>query len=254
MLLLIDIGNSSTTLGLYDEGMKKVSRVRTEREGPDEEKYTMLMKGFLDNCQGLLPLGVVISSVVPGVTPVIAGAVRNNFRVKPFIVNHKKKTGLTLKVKYPSRLGTDRIASAVGARHLYRGDLIVIDFGTATTFSSVSSGGEYRPGPIMPGLGISADVLAERTARLPRVDLMSPVKPMGGRTDDAILAGLILGHAGGAERIVREMRKACETKTSVIATGGFAELLAPYMKMVRHVNQVLTLEGLRIIYSLNKRE
>jgi type III pantothenate kinase len=214
----------------------------------------LLLKDFLDKSHGVLPMGVVISSVVPGVTAVIAGAIRKNCRVKPLVVSHKVKTGLTLNVKHPSRLGTDRIAAAVGARHLYRGDLIVIDFGTATTFSSVSSGGEYRPGPIMPGLGISADVLAERTAQLPRVDLMSPVKPTGDRTDDAILAGLILGHAGGAERIVREMRKASGTKTSVIATGGFAERLAPHLKMIRYVNPLLTLEGLRIIYSLNNRE
>jgi type III pantothenate kinase len=254
MLLLIDIGNSSTTLGLYDGGMKEVSRVRTDRDGRDEEEYALLLKGFLDSRQVFLPMGVVISSVVPGVTAVIGGAVRKNFRVKPLIVSHKVKTGLTLKVKYPSKLGTDRIATAVGARHLYRGDLIVIDFGTATTFSYVSSGCEYRPGPIMPGLGISADVLADRTAQLPRVDLMLPLKPMGGRTDDAIIAGLILGHAGGAERVVREMRKDSGTKTSVIATGGFAERIAPYMKMVRHVNPLLTLEGMRIIYSLNKRQ
>ena len=251
MLLLIDIGNSSTAIGLYDNGILKVLRISTIPGGRTQEEYSLLLKGFVMNNMAAGPEGIVLCSVVPKVTPVMVSALKKNFRVKPLIVNYKLKTGLRFKVKNPEKLGADRIATVVGARNLYKGNLIVIDFGTATTFCLVSSGGEYRSGAIMPGIGISADNLAERTANLPRVDLVPPLKAIGMNTEENILSGLILGHAGGVERLIREIKKEAGIGEKVVATGGYAELVAPYIKQVRHINPLLTLEGLSFIYGLN---
>ena len=251
MLLLIDIGNSRTTIGLYDNGIGRVSGFRTIPGGRDEEEYRLLLKGFVGDNMAALLQGVVICSVVPEVTPVIARSLRKSFRIKPLIVNHRLKTGLRFKVKHPEKIGADRIATAVGARNQYGGDLIIIDFGTATTFCLVSSGGEYRSGAIMPGIGISADSLADKTSRLPRVNPAPPLHVIGKDTEENILTGLILGHAGGVERLIREMKGETGTGTRVVATGGYAELVAPYIKKIKYINPLLTLEGLSIIYGLN---
>lgn len=252
MLLLIDIGNSRTTIGSYDNGIGRISGFRTIPGGRDEEEYRLLLKGFVGDNMAKVPQGVVICSVVPEVTPVIVRSLRKSFRVKPLIVNHKLKTGLRFKDKHPEKVGADRIATAVGARNLYRGDLIIIDFGTATTFCLVSSGGEYRSGAIMPGIGISADSLAEKTSSLPRINLAPPLNVIGEDTGENILTGLILGHAGGVERLIKEINNETGTGAIVVATGGYAELVAPFIKKIKYINPLLTLEGLSIIYGLNK--
>jgi type III pantothenate kinase len=252
MLLLIDIGNSRTTIGSYDNGIKRVSGFRTIPGGRDEEEYRLLFRDFVGDHMVSAIQGVVICSVVPEVTPVIARSLKKNEKVKPLIVTHRLKTGLVLKVKHTEKIGADRIATAVGARHLYGGDLIIIDFGTATTFCIVSSEGEYRSGAIMPGIGISADSLAEKTSLLSRIDPVPPHHVMGEDTEENISAGLILGHAGGVERLISEIIKETGTGARVVATGGYAALVAPYIKNIRYINPLLTLEGLSIIYGLNQ--
>jgi type III pantothenate kinase len=262
MLLLVDIGNTNITIGFYDKEIKNILRLNTVLKGRDEDEYFYLLKGFISHY--LINLikkieAAVICSVVPSVTPLFMEALRKCFGFEPINVSHKLKTGLKFCIKNPDELGADRIANAVAARKLYKGHLIVIDFGTATTFCVISTKGEYRGGVIMPGLGISADVLVEKTAKLPKIELRAPEKMLGNDTKSSILSGVVLGHAGAVERVIKELKtelscdKSTDAKiaTNVIATGGFAELVVPFVKGVKEVNPLLTLEGLRIIYELN---
>lgn len=261
MILLIDIGNTNTTIGSYDSGIKNIWRLSTILKGRDIDEYSFLLKDFVLHHRMEKPEGAVICSVVPQVTPLFMEALRRSFGFESINVSHNLKTDLKFCVKNPEKLGADRIANAVAAHKLYRGHLIVIDFGTATTFCVISSKGEYKGGSIMPGLGISANTLAENTAKLPRVGLKAPKKVLGDDTESNILSGLIMGHAGAVERIIKEIkvelsldietRENIEADTNVIATGGFANLVVPYIEGIKEINPLLTLEGLRIIYELN---
>jgi len=263
MLLLFDIGNTNIKIGFYDNGIRDVLRLDTVHENRDTDGYASLIKDYILQHRMERPEGAVISSVVPRLTPLLTGAVNKGFGFNPVNVSYDIKTGLKFCVKNPEGLGADRIANAVAARKLYKGHLVVIDFGSATTFCVISSKGEYMGGSIMPGLGISADILAGNTAKLPKMELKAPEKVLGDDTESSIISGLILGHAGAAERIVREiwaealsvrgMRPLGNSTADkkVIATGGFADLVVPYMKGVKEINPLLTLEGLKIIYELN---
>ncbi|MBI5674407.1 MAG: type III pantothenate kinase [Nitrospirae bacterium] len=250
MLLLIDIGNTNTTIGLYDKGIKHVLKFKTAIDA-NTDKYSSLLKSFIKKYRMRVLAGAAICSVVPKVTPLISAAIKKIFRIEPLVVSSKIKTGLKFKIKNPENLGADRIAAAAGAHKLYKGDLIVVDFGTATTLCVVTANGEYRGGAIMPGIGISAKALSENTAKLPLVKIKSPERMIGRDTKENILAGLVLGHAGGVERIIKEIKKEAGITPKVIATGGMADLVSPYIKNIWTVNQFLTLEGLRIIYELN---
>jgi type III pantothenate kinase len=253
MTILIDIGNTNITVGVYDRDIKGVLRIRTIIDGRNEEEYSYLLGGFLRYHAMENPEGAVISSVVPKITPLMTNALRKSFGIRPIIVDHKINTGISFMVKKPENLGSDRIASAVGAHRLYKGDLIVIDFGTATTFCVVTAKGEYWGGAIMPGPGISADSLAEKTAKLPRVDLKALGSIIGEDTRENILAGVIMGHAGGVERIIKEIRKETGVKFKVVSTGGMAVLVVPYIRSIKIVDPLLTLKGLKFIYELNAR-
>lgn len=252
MLLLIDVGNTNTTIGLYDNGIKHVLKCKTVING-STDNLSFLLNNFIKKHQMKAPEGAAICSVVPQATPLIATAIRKVFRIDPLIVSSKIKTGLKFKIKNPATLGADRLAAAVGAHKLYKGDLIVVDFGTATTLCVVTANGEYRGGAIMPGIGISAEALHEKTAKLSRVKLKPPApeRAIGRDTAENILAGLVLGHAGGVERIIKEIKIEAGIKPKVIATGGMADLVSPYIKIIWAVNHFLTLEGLRIIHELN---
>lgn len=263
MLLLIDIGNTNTITGFYDTEVRNVLRLSTTMEGRGIDEYSSVLKDYIILHQMERPVGAVLCSVVPQATPLFAEAVRRSFGFEPMNVSYNLRTGLKFCIKNPDELGADRVANAVAARKLYKGHLIVIDFGTATTFSVVSSGGEYKGGSIMPGLKISVDTLADKTAKLPKVELKSPVKAVGCDTESNILSGLILGHAGAVERIIKEIKLELSldkdiktgtdvvTDTTVIATGGLADLVIPYIDGIKEINPLLTLEGLRIIYELN---
>lgn len=259
MLLLIDIGNTNITTGFYDKGIRNIWRLNTVLKGRDADEYFYLLKGFISHHQMKNIGAAVICSVVPPVTPLFIEALRKVFGFEPINVSHKLKTGLKFCIKNPDELGADRIANAAAARKLYKGHLIVIDFGTATTFCAISAKAEYRGGVIMPGLGISADVLVEKTAKLPRIEFRTPDKVLGNNTKSSILSGVVVGHAGAVERIIKELKaelsadKSIDDKIAmnVIATGGFAGLVVPYVKGIKKINPLLTLEGLRIIHELN---
>ena len=252
MLLLIDIGNTSTTLGFCKNGIiKNTHNVKTVTEGRDIDDYSRLIRNIVRDRKLEKPDGAVMCSVVPGITPIFAGAVKNCFGFEPLNVNSRTKTGLTFSIKNMEALGADRIANAVAARKLYKGHLAVVDFGTATTFCVITEKGEYIGGAIMPGPGLSINSLAEKTAKLPRVELKPPMSIIGKDTAENILAGIILGHAGAVERIVREIKNELDPDLTLIATGGFTNLIAPYVKEITHINPLLSLEGLRLIYEMN---
>jgi len=244
MILLIDIGNTNIKMGLYEDGFKEVITFnRTIKDIP-----------IMDLLQSHKIEGAMLSSVVPSLTPLLKDLIKRELNVEPLVVSHKINTGLRYKIKRPERLGPDRIAAAVGARMLYGGDIIVVSFGTATTFSLINNKNEYLGGAIMPGLEISAAVLAQRTALLPMIKLRAfkGVKRVIGKdTEESILTGVIIGHAGAVERLIRDIKKESGLNPRVIATGGMVDVILPYIKVAMHVNPLLTLEGLRFLYELN---
>ena len=252
MLLLIDIGNTSTTIGFYDEsGIRDMLRLGTGRGKRGISEYSYILKGVIQEHNMDKPDGAIICSVVPEVTELFSRAIKRAFGIEPLNVDHKIETGLKFKIRNVGTLGPDRIANAVAARRLYEGPLIIIDFGTATTFCVVTEKGEYRGGAIMPGLALSARSLGDMTAKLPVVELKRPSRVMGRDTNENIVAGIIYGHAGAVERIVSGIREETGADMTVVATGGLSSLVAPHLKVIDHINPLLTLEGLRFIYELN---
>jgi type III pantothenate kinase len=250
MLILIDIGNSNITAGICNNGcIQGKLRLKTIPEGRDSEEYSYILSGFMRKISTKKPAGAVISSVVPEITVHITKALKKSFGITPIITTHSIKTGLKFRRKGIRTLGADRIANAVAASNLYKGNVIVVDFGTATTVCAVTKKGEYMGGTIMPGIGLCVNALAEKTSLLPSVKLKVPDRILGNDTSANISAGVILGHAGGVERIINRMAKEVKGSYSVVATGGFADLVRPHIK-ADHVNPDLTLEGLRIIYEL----
>jgi type III pantothenate kinase len=256
MLLLIDIGNTNITIGFWDEEIRHVLRLRT---CPDKQKIINSLRDFITNHEIENPGNAILCSVVPGATPLFSSALKKGFGIQPVIVFTDMRFDLKFCVKNLRELGTDRIANAVAAHRLYKEHVIVVDFGTATTFCFISSQGVYRRGPIMPGIGISADALSERTAKLPGIELRSPEGVLGDDTSNNILSGLIFGHAGAVERIIKEIKTELSNRrvikdkirVSTIATGGLAHLIAPYIRGIKKTEPDLTLKGLRIIYELN---
>ncbi|GBE03920.1 type III pantothenate kinase [bacterium BMS3Abin09] len=252
MLLLIDIGNTSTTIGFHDEsGIRDILRLSTVRGKRGVREYSYILKGVIQEHDMEAPEGAVICSVVPEVTALFTGAIRKTFGIESLNVDHEIKTGLKFRIKNPGELGPDRIANAVAAHRLYEGSLIVVDFGTATTFCVVTEKGEYKGGAIMPGLVLTANSLAAATAKLPRVELKCPTRVLGRDTNENILAGVFYGHVGAVERIISGIKKEIGGELTVVATGGLSGLVAPHLKVIDHLNPLLTLEGLRFIYELN---
>lgn len=253
MLLAIDIGNTNVVLGVYDkEKLVENWRVGTNtRITPDE--YAMIFKdlfGFaaLDFAQ---ISGVIISAVVPPLLPVMIEMSRKYFRIEPMVVTYKLKTGITIRYDNPKEVGADRIVNAAAAYKLFGGPLIIVDFGTATTFCAITKNGEYLGGAICPGMKISAEALFQRASKLPRVELVRPPSVIGSDTISAMQAGIIYGYAGLVDGIVERMKKELSPDARVVATGGLAELVAPETKTIQEIKPHLTLDGLRLLYYTN---
>ena len=252
MLLLIDIGNSNITFGISDDReVLNILRVDTKNSEDRADYYQKALDNLIENFDMPVIEGAILCSVVEEVSPLIINVVKKRFKIVPVIVDHKINTDLSFKIINIHTLGADRIANATAAHNLYSGNLIVIDFGTATTFCTITEDGEYLGGAIMPGIGISAESLNEKTSGLPLVDLKAPENIPGRDTMDNILTGLVIGHAGAAERIIHEISKETGKAFSVIATGGFTGLVSPFIKSIDYINPSLTLDGLRILYKLN---
>ncbi len=251
MLLLIDIGNTNTTIGTcINKETKAIAQLSTMKSDSNIEEYSAILKDLIKKHQLQTPTAGIVCSVVPDITNLLISAVKASFGIEMLNVHHNLITGLEFSIKNIENLGADRIANAVAASNLYKGNLIVVDFGTATTFCVITDNMEYMGGAIMPGPGLSADVLADKTARLSRVELTAPGNILGNDTTDNIRNGVILGHAGAVERIIKEIAKETNEVFTVIATGGYASLIVPHLN-IDHTNSILTLEGLRFIYKLN---
>jgi type III pantothenate kinase len=253
MLLAIDIGNTNVVLGVFD-GKKLVEhwRVGTNAQNTPDE-YAMIFKDLF-GFAGLgfdQVTGVIISTVVPPLLPVMSEMSRKYFRIEPLIVTHELKTGLTIRYDNPKEVGADRIVNAVAGFMLFGGPLIIVDFGTATTFCAVSDQGEYLGGAICPGIKISAEALFQRASKLPRVELTRPQRVIGSDTISAMQAGILYGYAGLVDGIVERMKQELSPAAKVIATGGLAELVSPETRSIEEIKPQLTLEGLLLLYEIN---
>lgn len=254
MLLTIDIGNTNITLGVYKgEGLGPRWRIATDHDRmPDE--YGLQIIGLLDH-GGIAPeqiTGICLASVVPPLTGRMAQACQSYLQKEPLIVDAGVKTGVRILYETPRSVGADRIADAAAVQQLYGGPACVVDFGTATTFDAISDKGEYLGGAIAPGIYVAAEALFLRTAKLPRVDIQRPPAAIGRNTTNAMQSGLLFGYVGLVEGMVDRFREELGTGMKVIATGGLAEIIARETPVIEIIAPWLTLDGLRIIWSLNR--
>lgn len=250
MLLAIDIGNTNVLWGLFErQTLKGHWRLATDPSRTADE-YGSLFVSLVRNA-GLEPhkvTGAILSSVVPSLTSAFEHMVETCFHRLPLLVSPDLDTGLRLNITHPYEIGSDRLVNAVAAYAQYRTTLIIIDFGTATTLCTISESGEYLGGAIAPGLGISADALSSRTAKLPKVDLVRPKSAIGKDTISSMQSGLVFGHAGLVDEMVHRIQAELGKKATVIATGGLASLIAPESRTIQEVKPFLTLEGLELLY------
>lgn len=252
MLLLIDIGNSDTSIGFYDnDRVVRVLRLKTVPGGRDAEEFSYILKGYISHHEMQAPDGAALCSVVPGVTPFLSEAIKSTFNIEAVHVDSNAGTGLTFSIENSAELGADRIANAAAAHKLYKGNVIVIDFGTATTLCVITEKGAFMGGAIMTGVALSALTLAEKTSKLPEIELKQPDSVIGKSTLENIRAGAVIGHAGAVERIISDIKIETGMDFTVLATGGLTGLVAPNIKAIDHINPDLTFEGLKIIYELN---
>src|SRR5271157_3787770 len=262
MLLALDVGNTNTVLGLYRLDAEKPElaahwRITTHRAQTVDEYGVFFVNLFEMN--GMSPKQVthiIISSVVPPVESTLRQVCETYFHVHPLFVEPGIKTGMPVLVDNPSELGADRLVNAIAAFERYGGPCIVVDFGTATTFDVISAKGEYLGGAIAPGLGVSADALFSRAARLSRVDIKRPAKVIGTNTVTHLQTGIYFGYIGLVdgiiERILVELGAAPDRPPRIIASGGLAHLISPDSRYIQEIDDKLTLEGLRILFERNR--
>ncbi len=257
MLLAIDIGNTNIYLGLWHNNEWQITwRARTVADKmPDE--YAVLVRNFLSTADmGYRAVsGVIISSVVPVLTASFQEMVRSYFKFDPLVVTHETHTGIRVDIDQPEQAGADRIVNTAAAQALYGGPALIVDFGTATTFDVLSEDGAYCGGAITTGIGVAADALVSRAARLHKVDLLPPPSPIGRNTIHAMQSGLFWGYVALIEGLTERIKAAMETDSpiKVIGTGGLSRLFNEHSTALDLIAPNLTLEGLRVIYELNQK-
>jgi type III pantothenate kinase len=254
MLLAIDVGNTNITLGLYEgETLGPRWRLATDhRSMPDE--YGLLLVGMFNHAE--FPIhqleGICLASVVPPLTGKVVEACRTYLQQDPLVVDAGVKTGVRVLYEDPKAVGADRIVDAAAVQHLYGGPACVVDFGTGTTFDAITAAGEYLGGAIAPGIGIAADALFSAGAKLMRVDIQRPPGAIGRNTTHALQSGLLFGYVGLVEGMITRFREELGPKMKVIGTGGLVEIVARETKVIQILAPWLTLDGLRIIWGLNR--
>jgi type III pantothenate kinase len=260
MLCAIDVGNTNIVLGLFDQDELRAQwRIATHHQRTADE-YAVLLTDLLRGRGFELSsvTGVIVSSVVPPLTAVIEELTRRILRLEPVEVTHRLKSGLTLRIDNPSELGADRLVNAAAAYARYGGPVIIVDFGTATTICAVTAQGDYLGGSIAPGVWTAAEALFQRAAKLPRIDLVRPHRVIGTNTVAGMQAGILIGFAGLTGTLITrtqsELARQTGSKTParVIATGGLASLIAPECPEIQEVCPTLTLDGLKLLYTLNR--
>lgn len=254
MLLVLDTGNTNIVLGVYEGTQLKYHwRMETYRHKTEDE-YAMQVKALFSHV-GLEFSdinGIIISSVVPPVMFPLEQMCKKYFRQQPVIVGPGVKTGLNIKYENPREVGADRIVNAVAAIHEYGSPLIIVDFGTATTYCYVNEHAEYMGGAIAPGINISMEALFDRASKLPRVELTRPEHVVGKNTVSAMQAGILYGYVGQVEGLVNRMKAESKKVPTVIATGGLAPLISKETDMIDFVDEYLTLKGLKLIHERNQ--
>ncbi len=254
LLLTIDLGNTNTVLGVFEGAELRAHwRLATRREQTADE-YGILVRNLFAS-SGLAPAGiegVALASVVPPLTPVLVALSKQYLNLEPLVVEPGVRTGMPILYEPPGDVGADRIVNGVAAFAAYGGPVIVVDFGTATTLDVVTRKGEYLGGVICPGVGISADALFQRAARLPRVDVRHPGKVIGRSTVASIQSGMYFGFAAMVEGLIARLRAELGEPARVVATGGLVETLAGEIPSIEAVDPVLTLTGLRLIWERNR--
>ncbi|MBN1931173.1 MAG: type III pantothenate kinase [Desulfobacterales bacterium] len=250
MLLVIDVGNTNTVLGIYAEGnLIKHWRIRTERNTTEDEFNVLATNLFSGG--NLNPTSIdktIISCVVPPMVPILDAFCRKYLGHSPRWIDARSVSEMKILYKNPAEVGADRIVNAIAAFHKYTTSLIVIDFGTATTFDAISADGNYLGGAICPGIAISAEALFKQASKLPRVEIfVAPKKVIGQDTTTSIMSGIIYGYAGLVDGMVKRMKIEMNSDPKIIATGGLASLMQNVSETIEIVEPALTLEGLRII-------
>jgi len=254
MLLTIDVGNTNTVLGVFDDEALHVHWRLTTRREQTADEYGILVRNLFSG-SSLEPsaiTGVALASVVPPLTPVLVELARDSLGQEPLVVEPGVDTGMPVLYEPPGDVGADRILNGVAAFAAHGGPVVVVDFGTATTFDVITRQGEYAGGVICPGVGISADALFHRAARLPRVDVRRPERVVGRSTVGSMQSGLYFGYAEMCEGIIGRIRGELGEPVRVVATGGLAETLAVDIPSIESVDPVLTLTGLRLIWERNR--
>ena len=252
MLLVIDVGNTNTVLGLMNgREVVRTFRVSTIPRTTDEFGVLMLTMFEARGVDKHAIQGVMVSTVVPSILYSLEKACRRYLGLDALVVGRKLKTGMKVRTDNPREVGADRIVNAVAAVDKWDGPLVVVDFGTATTFDCVTAAGEYIGGAIAPGLRIAEEALFSRTAKLPRVEVARPASPVGTNTVSAIQSGLFYGYVGLVDGLARRCRETLDPQATVVATGGLSNLIGQESSEIHHVDAYLTLRGLAILYEKN---
>jgi type III pantothenate kinase len=254
MLLAIDIGNTNITLGVFDgELLRATWRMATNiNEMADEYAAILLTLLGQQDMKTSDVNEVAICSVVPPLVATWEDLVRRYFKVSPLVVRVGVKTGVRITYPNPREIGADRIVNAAAANRLYKAPIIVVDMGTGTTFDIVNRDGDFIGGVIAPGIGIAAQALYTRTAALPRVELVAPERAIGTSTVTAMQSGIVFGYIGLVEGLIKRVQAELPEKALIVATGGYADMIASGTKLIDVVNHDITLIGLKMIYQMNK--
>jgi type III pantothenate kinase len=253
LIFVFDVGNTNIVLGVYkSDELKHHWRIETNRNRTEDE-FGMIIKSLFEH-DGLALEdidGIIISSVVPPIMLALERMCQKYFHIKPLVVGPGVKTGLDIKYENPREVGADRIVNAVAAIHEYGSPLIIVDFGTATTYCYINEHRQYLGGAIAPGINISTEALYSRAAKLPRIEITTPEGVIGKNTVSAMQAGIVYGYVGQVEGIVRRMMEQSVKIPTVIATGGLSNLIAQESSIIDIVDPYLTLKGLQLIYKRN---